>query len=82
MFRGWRRCHRAQGLLTQRRHLMMELVRLRYGLQPAAISPRFAEKNVSDFAACSRAAHQAAASLVLTWPTCTSRSIVPRLSCW
>jgi uncharacterized protein len=52
-----------------------------YGLRPAAMNPRTAEKNVSASAARLSAAHQAAASSAVTWPDCTARSIVPWLSC-
>ena len=53
-----------------------------YGLWPTAMNPRLAAKNVAASAACAKAAHHAATSLAETWPACTARSIVPRLSCW
>jgi hypothetical protein len=54
----------------------------RYGLQPTAMNPRTAVKNVSVSPARSSTAHQAATSSAVTWSACTARSIVPRLSCW
>ena len=36
-----------------------------YGLSPVTMKPRFAEKNISDSAASSKATHQAATSLAV-----------------
>jgi hypothetical protein len=81
-FTGWRPCCRAEGRLMIAAALRGPARPGRYGLRPTAMNPRTAEKKVSASAARSRAAHHAAASPALTWPACTARSIVPRLSCW